>query len=215
MAETFYIQTKVAIDTRGADRLLEGLDDLATGRDRGGAFGTLIKQWGVRVSAFGQRRFRDFSRGGGNWAPLALSTIERRQKARRPSKTNPFALLGGKKDGTGARSSLARDTKRGGKLVSAGRTISVLIDSGRLYGALGLNQPGNLFRRVPGGIEFGIEGGKGSGSGVTIGDIARFHHNGGKHLPRRRVVDVPDQATAEGMSSDLARAIERSMGGGS
>lgn len=233
---------KITINDERARRLIAGLGALADGSATGGPFGDLLTQWGREISAYERRRFDRFSKGGGNWKPLALSTVRRRAAAGKPSKTNPFAAFGGKKDGTGARSSLARDTKRGGKLVSAGRTVSVLRDTGTLMGALDIGKPGNAYRRIRGGVEFGIEGGPAApkpfnfqkitktkagkskrgkkardhkSGNVTIGQVAAFHQSGGKHLPQRKVVDVPDQATLNRMSSLAAIAVERSMGGGS
>jgi len=34
-----------------------------------------IKQWAVRYRAFAQRRFYSYARGGGDWPPLAPSTV--------------------------------------------------------------------------------------------------------------------------------------------
>ncbi|KKN74300.1 hypothetical protein LCGC14_0392390 [marine sediment metagenome] len=36
----------------------------------------MYKQWGIIYMAAMRRRFRNFSRGGGNWEPLTASTIE-------------------------------------------------------------------------------------------------------------------------------------------
>jgi len=46
-----------------------------------------MKQWGARYRSFSQRRFDLFSKGGGNWPPLAESTIKRRRKGKRKSGT--------------------------------------------------------------------------------------------------------------------------------
>lgn len=235
---------RITINDDGARRLLAGLQSLADGTTTGGPFANMLTQWGSRISAFERRRFDRFSKGGGDWKPLALSTVRHRAAAGNPSKTNPFALLGGKKDGTGARSSLARDTKRKGRLVSAGRTVSVLRDTGTLMGGLDIGKPGNVYRRVRGGVEFGIEGGpkaqkhitvkkvtrtkKGktkvgktavrglaSSGKVTIGQVAAFHQFGGKNLPKRVIVAPPDQATLDALARDAVIAVGRSMGGGS
>ena len=235
---------KITINDEGARRLIAGLQSLADGTTTGGPFAAMLTDWGKRISAFERKRFERYSRGGGDWKPLALSTIRQRAAAGKPSKTNPFAAFGGKKDGTGARSSLARDTKRGGKLVSAGRTVSVLRDTGTLMAALDIGKPGNTFRRIKGGVEFGIEGGPkaqkniivrkvtrtkkgkvkvgkkgvralGSSGKATIGQVAAFHNQGGKHLPKRVIVAVPDQQTLDGLARDAVEAVGRSMGGGS
>ena len=53
-----------------------------------------IKQWAARYRSFVQLRFDKFSKGSGNWKPLALSTIRRRRKGK----------------GKGRRASILRDT---------------------------------------------------------------------------------------------------------
>ena len=40
-----------------------------------------LTQWAVRYRSWAQQRFNSFSRGGGNWKPLAPSTIKRRRGA--------------------------------------------------------------------------------------------------------------------------------------
>ena len=36
-------------------------------------------RWGAAYSAFSRRRYFQFAKGGGNWAPLAMSTARRRR----------------------------------------------------------------------------------------------------------------------------------------
>ncbi len=47
-------------------------------RGRSGAIDKMLKQWGIVYLAAMRRRFRNFSRGGGNWPPLAEATIIRK-----------------------------------------------------------------------------------------------------------------------------------------
>ncbi len=49
------------------------------GDDNAGPIRTAMHQWGVRYRSFLQRRFLAFSRGGGDWPPLAASTIRARR----------------------------------------------------------------------------------------------------------------------------------------
>lgn len=43
---------------------------------------TILKQWAARYRGFIQKRFAVYSKGGGDWAPLAASTIARRRKGK-------------------------------------------------------------------------------------------------------------------------------------
>lgn len=209
---------KITINKAGADRLIAGLEGLAAGRPGNEPFGAMVKQWGSRIQAFEMRRFDTFGRGGGDWKPLALSTIKARQARAqgKGTKANPFLGFGGRPNGDGARSSLARDTKHGGKIVAgAGRTVTVLNDTGALRRCLTIGWTGNVYRVIPGGVEYGIGGGPTHAGGrATMGQIASYHQNGGRHLPQRIIVAPPDQETIGGMVQDALRAVGRSMAGG-
>lgn len=50
----------------------------------------MLKQWAARYRGFVQRRFNTFSKGGGDWKPLAASTVRQRRKGR--SKGKPAIL---------------------------------------------------------------------------------------------------------------------------
>ncbi len=118
---------------------------------------------------------------------------------------------------TANRNSLARDTKRGGRLVRAGKLVSILRDTNTLFLTLDpvfRNQPGAFQATIPFGIQFGIggnqrySGGKGKGQ-ATIADIASFHQRGSGRLPQRKIfVDAPSSLT-DSISADLQRAIDK------
>jgi len=63
-----------------------------------------------------------------------------------------------KKINTQDRSSLARDTKNGGKLVSAGGIVSILRDTGTLFNALTVGGVGNKVTDIRNGVSFGFSG---------------------------------------------------------
>lgn len=46
----------------------------------------MFKQWSGRYEGFTRRRFKKNSRGGGEWPPLAASTIARRRKGKSKGK---------------------------------------------------------------------------------------------------------------------------------
>lgn len=156
------------------------------------------RAWGVRYSAFSKRKFVANSRGGGDWPPLAPSTIAAR-RGPQPGR--------GRTAGTGprrGRRAPGRAPARGGR--SAGRSVAILRDTGRLFQALNLAAAGNYMRDIPGGIRFGIVGG-GHGGANSIGQIARWHHTGAGHNPVRRILYRPDGPTLNGMRGDMRRAI--------
>lgn len=60
---------------------IEGLKRLRKQVDRNPALGKEIANaWSIIYRAFTRQRFHRFSRGGGDWAPLAESTLKRRRK---------------------------------------------------------------------------------------------------------------------------------------
>lgn len=160
----------------------------------------MFTQWASRYSAFVKRRFNEFGRGGGDWAPLALSTV----RGRRRGKQNTFSKASGSRS---QRSFVARDTKRG-LLVASPGAYQILRDTGSLLGALTIGARGNLTRRGPGTITFGIEGGS-TGNGPTLGQIAKWHDQGAGRLPQRRILVPPNQQTARGMANDAKTAAAK------
>ena len=51
-----------------------------------------LKQWAARYRGFIRERFDIFSKGGGNWAPLAPATIAARRKGKKRKKAKPAIL---------------------------------------------------------------------------------------------------------------------------
>lgn len=144
-----------------------------------------FKQAGTRILAMQQRRYTQLSRGGSfmgeTWEPLAPSTLRGKRRRRR------------------------RRTARGP------RKVATLIDTATTKNALLQGAPGNVMRRVPGGIELGIGGGA-HPAGGTIGQIASYHHTGAGRLPQRRVVSGKlDPGTVRGIHADVQRAVQRMM----
>lgn len=249
----------VTLESSGLDAIVAGLAQ-SQGASPPGPIRDMYMQWGRRAQGFNEERFDRFSIGGGDWAPLALSTIRARRKASREARAGNFnAKYGGSGlDHRGARSSIARITMRTTddrpasrnviyvtkRLVSAGRTVSILKDSGILRQALKIGSPGSTFEMVPSGFVYGVDGntphpgrpnssspasaaasllvrsGKSVGRGglpktkgkrsrgtLTIGDIAAKHQVGGRQLPKREVIVVPDQTTVDAMAGDAIQAV--------
>lgn len=60
---------------------LKGLEKFKRDIKKGtGSVKVMLKRWAFRYRGFVQRRFDQYSKGGGNWPPLAPSTIARRKK---------------------------------------------------------------------------------------------------------------------------------------
>lgn len=134
-----------------------------------------------RYLTFAQKRFNRFSRGGGDWPPLAASTkkSKRRKRQRRGAVgARVFAIL--------------RDT------------------NSSLFKALQEGGPGNFIQRRRNGIRVGIKGGRHPSGDLTIGALAEIHNEGKGRNPRRVIVPRElDSSTRRGMRSDLERALGR------
>lgn len=167
--------------------------------------------------AFTKRRFNTFSRGGGDWRPLALSTVKARRTGGKAKGGVDFGggRSNGKRLGTGARSSLAIDTRKKDILVSAGGTFSILRDKGFLFNALTIGTPGNRITDIPNGIVYGFSDAPHAGDGgpISIGRLAAAHHYGvpEHHLPARPILVYPDPATTAAIGRTLAAAAARAI----
>ena len=178
------------VDIRGLTKFVKGIK--AGSQIAGsGPVDDMLKAWGARYVTFVRRRFVKFSRGGGDWKPLAAST----KKARRGSKRRK------------TRSSRAKTktTTRG-----SGKKFAILKDTGVLLRALSIGAPGNLFKRVKGGIQVGFGGSaKHPGEKAKIADIAAYHNVGGKNLPKRQILAKPDAKTIAAMKAAAIKYVNR------
>jgi len=149
-----------------------------------------FKKWAARYRAFLRERYSILSRGGGEWPPLATST-----------------LLGRR----GYRAALKKATKKK-KFVAP--KVAILIDTGTLFGSLDpvfKGKPGQFEHDIDYGISVGY-GGNGphpSSPALTVQQIAMFHQKGGPRLPQRTIIVPPDQITMDGMAKDMTEALIR------
>lgn len=75
------LQANVKIDLRELKKFDQ---DLAKGlQNKSGPIGQALKQWGFRYRSFVQERFDKYSKGGGDWKPLADITKLRRRKGKK------------------------------------------------------------------------------------------------------------------------------------
>ena len=158
----------------------------------------MMAAWSKIYAAFIRRRFSRASRGGEGWPALALSTIERRRKGKKQSKKA---------------SSLARDTRNGGQLVSAGGLYAILQDSGRLYRQLApgievLSPTTAANAKFEATVTFGGTSYYPGGDRVSVADIMGFHQKGGGHVPKREILVQPDDRTGKAMESAAKRIIK-------
>lgn len=160
----------------------------------------MFTQWATRYSAAMRRRFNEQSRGGGEWAPLTPATIRRRRKGKRGSRFTK------ERGAQSQRSFLARN--RRGMLVASPAAYQILRDTGSLFGALTIGARGNLTQRGPGTITFGIEGGS-TGTGPSLGQIAKWHNDGAGRNPVRRILVPPNDQTLRGMGNDAKTAASK------
>jgi len=160
---------------------------------RGGGTGpidNMLKAWGARYLTFVRRRYSKFSRGGGDWKPLAEST----KKARRG---------GGKRRKTRSARATTKTTSRG-----SGKKFAILRNTGVLLKALTIGASGNLFKRRAGGIQVGFGGpAKHRGGKAKIADIAAYHNTGGKNLPKREILVKPDARTIRAMKAAAVKYV--------
>ena len=176
------LQFHIQVDTEKMDKFLASAKADLQGSGQG-PIRRAMRQWSVRYFAFILRRFNIFSRGGGDWAPLAPSTKAARRKA---SKKN---------------------NKRGWRI------FSILLDDGILRGALFPgSQTGKMDADIVSGVRVGFSE-IGKHGKTTINNIAQYHQSGGPNLPKREIIVHPDQKTADAMSNDLARGMQRAING--
>lgn len=164
-----------------------------------------IKLWAVRYRSFAQIRFDLYSKGGGDWQQLALSTIKKR---RHGTKSNVLKL----------REIYKSKAKSDPSTISASGGIAILRDTGLLFGALNpifQSAPGAIEEIIPFGVRVGYGGPQRYVQGVkqsiaTIADIAEFHQLGNPpKLPKREIIVEPPDQVLEQMANDMTKALAK------
>lgn len=199
------------IDTPGLNRLQRAMNNPTSEQ----AITGMLNQWGSRMEAFTKRRFTLFSRGGGDWPPLAKSTYD----ARRSDRSGQ--TIGQAKRAAQAGIARARTPQQFDKAFkkvqkyNAFKT-SILVDTGTLRRGLALQGPGNVREVFANGrfigVRYGVAGGSHPGK-LTVGRLAAIHQRGSGRLPQRKIIVRPDQQTIAGMRLDAVRAMKRIRGG--
>lgn len=194
------VRLTVTTDLTRLRRVRKIVADEILRADPAGPLRKVFKQWAARARSFLQERFDDYSKGGGDWLPLAQSTIEgRRGGTSKNKKRSSLARLKG--------GGLGRAMRKGSPVV-----VSILRDKGQLFAALSpafVGAPGAVEEDVPFGVRIGFGGSaKHEDSDVTIADIASFHQEGGARLPQRMLIVPPSESVQEMMAGDLRRALD-------
>lgn len=186
------VRIKVKLNLEPLERIPRALRRQSLGGE--GPVRDTFRQWAARWRSFTRQRFDRLSKsGGGEWKGLEESTKKGRRKGRRRS--------------TGARLfAILRDTNL---LFNA--VITTLGGSSKTW-----KKPGGLQQDIKAGIRVGYGGPalhtkrNGTTKGkATIADIAAFHQTGAGHLPERKIVVAPDDATIRRMNGDLERGVKK------
>lgn len=184
----------------------------------GGPLRDAWTQVAVRYRAFIQERYSEYSRGGGNWAPLAESTIRKRTNApvtRLHTAIRQGLRLTAAQYAKRLKAARAKAARHWNKHLSGEARFSILIDTGILFAATSpvfTNAPGQYEEEVPGGIIVGFGGPEAHpDGGPTIADIASFHQTGGGTLPQRKIIVPPAQVVKDDMVKYLERGLKRMM----
>lgn len=200
------VKATVVIDFSGLKQFREQIDAQLNNQAEG-PITKAFRQWGARYRAFIRERFDKFSKGGGDWAPLAESTKNQRRSGikkptvpRRSKYKTSKAFMNAKKRYTKKKEAFKKK-----------RRFTILRDTGTLFAALSPtfnNAPGAIEKKVPFGIIVGYGGSHNHPKGkATIADIASFHQTGNSRLPKREIIVQPSQKVIGDMIGDMDRAI--------
>lgn len=153
---------------------------MAGARRKSGPIHAMFNTWGERYLHWSRQRYRRASGGGGEWVPLAASTIAARRAKPRTHK----------------RKRIMHD-----KILWVTKT---------LYGSLHRGRPGNVFKRDGNGITVGIGGNaRHPEARVSIARLAAWHHEGAGHLPARPILVVPPAEVRALMVQDAKAAFQQ------
>lgn len=160
----------------------------------------VFQEWGIRYLTWTKRLYKKNAKGGGEWPGLKSISY------RRATGTNLRTTKTGRKRKAKGQAKARERYKKGAGMVK------ILVDTGTLFGALSIGQPGNLFELIRKGVKVGFAGVRGhKGTSLTIKDIAIKHQKGdpSTNLPQRKILHEPDTRLKNQMMRDLKRGIEK------
>ena len=215
------IQVKVTARMTGLERARSALDQLnASG---GGPLRPVMNQWIKRTEAFTRRRFAKLSKGGGGeWAPLAPSTIAGRRKGKGSGSPNILrdtgtlfgALTVGLPGNVSKNIPKGVEDGVGGGPSHGGVLRASKLDrfrKGKVYAKASI---GDITSRKKAARALAKVRGSTRAGGLTVGQLAVIHHFGLGKVPARRIVVTPDAETRGSMANDLLRGVKRLASGG-
>lgn len=204
------IQATVKVQFSGLVKFADMVETGLNGTGDQNPVRVAFRQWAVRYRVFIQRRFDQYSRGGGDWAPLKEATVRARKKGKAGQAAKYRKLKNVKATSRAPSKSKGKKTSPEAKARRVGALI--LRNTGLLFAALNptLNLTGGVEDQVPLGIVVGYGGPARHGDGrATIADIASYHNNGGPKLPQRIIIVEPDAETNKKMAGDMERALQK------
>lgn len=214
-------QSNVKVDLSGFRALRAAVEGGLSVNGAGPLGDWIGKKVPARYSAFVRRRYDQFSKGGGNWQPLADSTIAQRrtgkgtrtsrtgQKVSKTRGTEYTRLSGQLRTQIRQRKDVSKTLAKMQALVQG--PASILRDTGTLFNALQVNAANNLTQRIPNGVIFGFKPAPHpSEGGASIQDIAHYH-NAGQGVPKRVILAVADAGTVAAMNLDLKNAMQQTL----
>lgn len=185
----------IRVNTKGLRGLNRDIAEQIKSTRRRGPFGDMWVQIGTRYLDFVRRRFVRQSQGGGDWPPLARSTVLARRGRRKSSRR--------------------RKRRTAAQIEKAVASAKILRDTGALLGALSVGNRGNRFDRNKGGVTVGFskrQKHEGEGRrGLSIGRLAEIHNLGDGRNPQRAILVRPDQSTAAAINRLAQRAVNRAV----
>lgn len=198
----------VTIDLSGFAELRKAVEGGLSIGGKGPVADWIGKQVPARYAGFVRKRFDRNSKGGGDWKPLAESTILARRSGKGTRGTEYTRLsrklrreVKARKDVTGTLGKLKKLTSPVG--------VSILRNTGTLFNALEIGNAGNRVERIPSGVVYGFQSADHPDEGAaTISQIATWH-NTGDGVPKRTILVVPDEQTIQGIQSDAQAAMLR------
>lgn len=153
----------------------------------------------ARYMSFVRQRFIQQSKGGGDWPDLADSTklarARRTKYGRRKFRQKRIDMIA-----ANWQNRFASYAEANAATVSS-MHFDILRDRGLLLNSLSQGQPGNRQSTVEYGIAVG-----------TAMSYAKYHQEGGPHLPKREIIVQPDAATATAIARYFGVAAVKLFG---
>ena len=149
----------------------------------------MYRRLGLVYSQFNQRKFDKNSRGGGDWAPLKMSTVEKKATARGRSRAK------------------GRGGRRKRRKFKYANPFLILKDKGHLRNALSIGKRGSMRKYTSNMAVVGMSStARHKSSKMTYHELAVHHSKNG-----RSVFSMPDKPTERLMLGIVAMTIGKEL----